>query len=72
MLGFLPMSYMALYSATTHAVAGYTESLDHELRTLGIRVVQSAHINTPFDANLTKPDAPSTCIARFARAWTYG
>ncbi len=59
-LGFLPMPYMALYSATKHAVAGYSESLDHELRTLGIRVsvVEPAYINTPFDANLMKPDAP--------------
>jgi NAD(P)-dependent dehydrogenase (short-subunit alcohol dehydrogenase family) len=59
-LGFLPMPYMALYSATKHAVAGYAESLDHELRTLGIRVsvVEPAYINTPFDANLMKPDTP--------------
>lgn len=59
-LGFLPMPYMALYSATKHAVAGYTESLDHELRTLGIRacVVEPAYINTPFDANLMRPDVP--------------
>lgn len=59
-LGFLPMPYMALYSATKHAVAGYTESLDHELRTQGIRVsvIAPAYINTPFDANLMPPDAP--------------
>jgi len=59
-LGFLPMPYMALYSATKHAVAGYSEALDHELRTLGIRVsvVEPAYINTPFDANLMQPDAP--------------
>jgi NAD(P)-dependent dehydrogenase (short-subunit alcohol dehydrogenase family) len=59
-LGFLPMPYMALYSATKHAVAGYSESLDHELRTMGIRVcvVEPAYINTPFDANLMKPDVP--------------
>lgn len=59
-LGFLPMPYMALYSATKHAVAGYTEALDHELRTLGIRavVVEPAYINTPFEANLMAPDAP--------------
>ncbi|PMS25520.1 short-chain dehydrogenase/reductase, partial [Paraburkholderia rhynchosiae] len=30
-VGFLPAPYMALYSATKHAVAGYSESLDHEL-----------------------------------------
>jgi short-subunit dehydrogenase len=59
-LGFLPMPYMALYSATKHAVAGYSEALDHELRTMGIRVsvVEPAYINTPFEANLMKPDAP--------------
>ncbi|WP_394787133.1 oxidoreductase [Rhodoferax sp.] len=59
-LGFLPMPYMALYSATKHAVAGYSESLDHELRTQGIRVsvVEPAYINTPFDANLMQADAP--------------
>ncbi|WP_295951131.1 oxidoreductase [Rhodoferax sp.] len=59
-LGFLPMPYMALYSATKHAVAGYSEALDHELRTLGIRVsvVEPAYIHTPFDANLVPPDAP--------------
>jgi NAD(P)-dependent dehydrogenase (short-subunit alcohol dehydrogenase family) len=59
-LGFLPMPYMALYSATKHAVAGYSEALDHELRTMGIRVsvVEPAYINTPFDANLMKPDVP--------------
>ena len=59
-LGFLPVPYAALYSATKHAVAGYSESLDHELRTKGIRVsvIEPAYINTPFDANLLKPDAP--------------
>ena len=59
-LGFLPMPYMALYSATKHAVAGYSEALDHELRTMGIRVsvVEPAYIDTPFDANLMKPDTP--------------
>jgi NAD(P)-dependent dehydrogenase (short-subunit alcohol dehydrogenase family) len=59
-LGFLPLPYMALYSATKHAVAGYSEALDHELRTQGIRVsvVEPAYINTPFDANVVKPDTP--------------
>ncbi|HRD75394.1 MAG TPA: oxidoreductase [Hyphomicrobiaceae bacterium] len=58
-LGFLPMPYGALYSATKHAVEGYSESLDHELRTRGIRVsvIQPAYTKTPFDANLLEPDA---------------
>ena len=59
-VGFLPSPYMALYSATKHAVAGYSESLDHELRTQGIRVsvVEPPYINTPFEANSMQPDTP--------------
>src|SRR6478672_2750676 len=57
-LGFLPAPYMAVYSATKHAVEGYSESLDHELRTLGIRVsiVEPAYTRTSFEENLVKPD----------------
>jgi NAD(P)-dependent dehydrogenase (short-subunit alcohol dehydrogenase family) len=57
--GFLPAPYMALYAATKHAVEGYSESLDHELRVLGIRVsvIEPANTNTKFDANLLEPDA---------------
>jgi short-subunit dehydrogenase len=58
-LGFLPMPYGALYAATKHAVEGYSESLDHELRTCGIRVsvIEPAYTKTPFDANFMEPDA---------------
>ena len=58
-LGFLPAPYMALYAATKHAIEGYSESLDHELRTRGIRisVVEPAYTKTPFDAHLVEPDA---------------
>lgn len=58
-LGFLPMPYMALYAASKHAVAGYSESLDHELRTWGIRVsvVEPAYTKTQFEANFLQPDA---------------
>lgn len=58
-LGFLPMPYGALYAATKHAIEGYSESLDHELRTRGIRVsvIEPAYTNTPFDANFLQPDA---------------
>lgn len=37
-LGFLPAPYMALYSASKHAVEGLSETLDHEVRKFGIRV----------------------------------
>lgn len=57
--GFLPAPYMALYAASKHAVAGYSESLDHELRTWGIRVsvIEPANTRTRFDANLLQADA---------------
>jgi len=58
-LGFLPMPYGALYAASKHAVEGYSESLDHELRTRGIRVsvIEPAYTKTQFDANLMAADA---------------
>ena len=58
-LGFMPVPYMALYSATKHAIEGYSEALDHELRTRGIRVsvIEPAYTKTPFDAHLVEPDA---------------
>ena len=61
-LGFLPMPYGALYAATKHAVEGYSESLDHELRAWGIRVsvIEPAYTKTAFDANLLEPDAKLT------------
>jgi|SRR5438876_8785584 len=37
-LGFLPAPYMGIYAATKHAIEGYSESLDHEVRRFGIRV----------------------------------
>jgi NAD(P)-dependent dehydrogenase (short-subunit alcohol dehydrogenase family) len=58
-LGFLPAPYMALYAATKHAIEGYSESLDHELRTRGIRVsvVEPAYTKTQFDAHLLEADS---------------
>jgi len=58
-LGFLPAPYMALYAASKHAVEGYSESLDHELRTRGIRVsvIEPAYTKTQFDTNLLEADS---------------
>jgi len=58
-LGFLPAPYMALYAATKHAIEGYSESLDHELRTQGIRVsvIEPAYTRTEFDAHLLEADS---------------
>jgi NAD(P)-dependent dehydrogenase (short-subunit alcohol dehydrogenase family) len=38
-VGFMPAPFMSAYAASKHAVEGYTESLDHEIRALGIRAV---------------------------------
>ncbi|RWD65288.1 oxidoreductase [Mesorhizobium sp.] len=56
--GFIPAPYFALYSSTKHAVEGYSESLDHELRPFGIRVslVEPASTRTSFEDNLARPD----------------
>jgi short-subunit dehydrogenase len=56
--GFIPAPYFALYSSTKHAVEGYSESLDHELRPFGIRVVlvEPAYTRTSFEDNLARPD----------------
>ncbi|AMV31515.1 3-oxoacyl-[acyl-carrier-protein] reductase FabG [Pirellula sp. SH-Sr6A] len=58
-VGFLPAPFMAFYSASKHAVEGYSQSLDHEIRTLGIRVVviEPAGTNTQIDANAWKADS---------------
>jgi short-subunit dehydrogenase len=57
-LGMIPSPFNALYASTKHALEGYSESLDHELRTLGIRVVlvEPGVTRTSFEENLTKPD----------------
>ena len=57
-LGLIPAPYNALYAATKHALEGYSESLDHELRTFGIRVVlvEPGVTRTSFEENITQPD----------------
>lgn len=59
-LGIVPMPYMALYAASKHAVEGYTEAMDHEVRTVGIRasVIEPAYTRTQFETNNVPPDAP--------------
>ncbi|ACT47000.1 oxidoreductase [Methylotenera mobilis] len=52
-LGFLPAPYMALYSASKHAIEGLSESLDHEVRQFGIRVslIEPSFTKTNLDLN---------------------
>lgn len=59
-VGFLPSPYMAVYAASKHAIEGYTESLDHEVREYGVRalLVEPAYTSTGFEANSSRPDTP--------------
>jgi NAD(P)-dependent dehydrogenase (short-subunit alcohol dehydrogenase family) len=52
--------YAAVYAATKHAIEGYSESMDHEVREHGVRVllVEPAYTKTGFDTNLAQPDTP--------------
>ncbi len=59
-MGLIPAPFMALYSASKHAVEGYSESLDHEIRGSGIRVVlvEPAYTRTSFEGNVYQADQP--------------
>ena len=39
LVGLLPHPYRGIYAASKHALEGYTETLDHEVRQFGIRAV---------------------------------
>jgi len=59
-MGLIPAPYSALYASSKHAVEGYSESLDHEVRSSGVRVVlvEPAYTRTRFEINLIKADRP--------------
>jgi NAD(P)-dependent dehydrogenase (short-subunit alcohol dehydrogenase family) len=65
-LGVVPAPFGALYAATKHAMEGYSESLDHEVREHGVRVllVEPAYTRTSFDANAVPADEPLPVYAR--------
>ena len=58
-LGFLPGPYMGIYAASKHAVEGYTETLDHEVRRFGVRalLVEPAYTKTKIRGNSKFPKA---------------
>src|SRR5438094_7903265 len=68
-LGFVPAPYMASYAAAKHAIEGYSESVDHEVREHGVRVllVQPAYTKTGFDANAMRSDMPLPVYAQQRR-----
>ncbi|MDY4377156.1 oxidoreductase [Pectobacterium brasiliense] len=64
-LGLIPSPFNAYYASTKHAIEGYTESLDHEVRRFGIRavLVQPGVTRTAFEENLTHADQPLSVYA---------
>jgi NAD(P)-dependent dehydrogenase (short-subunit alcohol dehydrogenase family) len=57
-MGLIPAPFMALYAASKHALEGYSESLDHEIRGSGVRVVlvEPAYTRTSFEGNVYQAD----------------
>ena len=57
-MGLIPAPFMALYGASKHALEGYSESLDHEIRATGVRVVlvEPAYTRTSFEGNVYQAD----------------
>src|SRR5881397_863096 len=57
-MGLIPAPFMALYAASKHALEGYSESLDHEIRGTGVRVVlvEPAYTRTSFEGNVYQAD----------------
>jgi NAD(P)-dependent dehydrogenase (short-subunit alcohol dehydrogenase family) len=53
-VGFLPAPYMGIYTASKHAVEGYTETLDHEVRKFGVRaaLIQPAYTRSSITQNV--------------------
>src|SRR5215472_17175822 len=54
-VGFVPAPYQGIYCASKHALEGYSESLDHEVRQFGIRI------------SVIEPGFTRTDIARLVR-----
>ena len=55
-VGFLPAPFMGFYAASKHAIEGYSESLDHEIRGFGVRalLVQPGFVRTHIDQNASR------------------
>jgi NAD(P)-dependent dehydrogenase (short-subunit alcohol dehydrogenase family) len=58
-LGFLPAPFMGVYASTKHAIEGLSESVDHEVRAFGIRVVliEPYYTRTSLDANAAQAES---------------
>ena len=68
-LGLIPGPFGAYYAASKHAIEGYSESLDHEVRPFGIRaaVIEPWATKTAIEANSPQGDRP---VAAYAQTLT--
>ena len=73
--GLIPGPFGAYYAASKHAIEGYSESLDHEVRQFGIRVavIEPWATKTSIEANSPRGDRPvsaySHILARYRLAF---
>jgi NAD(P)-dependent dehydrogenase (short-subunit alcohol dehydrogenase family) len=69
-LGFLPGPFFGLYAGSKHALEAVSESLDHEVRGFGIRVVaiEPNITNTQFGANWSEARQPINDYAEGVKA----
>ncbi len=72
-VGLIPGPFGAYYTASKHAIEGYSESLDHEVRSFGIRVavIEPWATKTSIEANSPQGDRPVVAYREtFARYQT--
>src|SRR3954451_1789837 len=57
-LGLIPAPFMGVYASTKHAIEGLSESLDHEVRAFGIRVIliEPPYVRTRLDSNAAQAE----------------
>ncbi len=74
-LGLIPAPFGAYYGASKHAIEGYSESLDHEVRKFGIRVavIEPWATKTSIETNSPQGDRPVAAygqmLARYRAAF---
>jgi NAD(P)-dependent dehydrogenase (short-subunit alcohol dehydrogenase family) len=68
-LGFLPAPFMGVYASTKQAIEGLSESLDHEVRGFGIRVIliEPPYTRTNLDASAAQAEGRIEDYARQRR-----
>ena len=65
-VGLIPGPFGAYYTASKHAIEGYSESLDHEVRPFGIRVavIEPWATKTSIESNSPQGDRPVAAYAQ--------